>query len=446
MFARLGGGHLAKPIVAIVGRPNVGKSTLFNKIAGKRISIVEDHPGVTRDRIYTEVEWLDKTFTLIDTGGIEPYSEDAIVKQMKRQAEVAIETAEVIVFLVDGQEGITPSDHEVANLLRRTKKKIILAVNKIDAPKYKDNVYEFYNLGLGEPMGISSGQALGLGDLLDEIVKSFPPEGEEVYDEYTIKVAVVGKPNVGKSSLVNNILGEERVIVSNVPGTTRDAIDTPFAVGDTKYVFIDTAGMRKRGKVFESIERYSVVRSLTAIERADVCLMLIDAKEGVTEQDSKIAGYIHDQGKAVVIVVNKWDVVEKDDKTIEKYKADIKKELSFMDYAPMIFISALTGQRVHKVIELIDHVSNQHAMRISTGMLNDIINEAVLMNQPAISGGRRLKVYYTTQVSVKPPTFALFVNEPSLMHFSYQRYLENQLRKAFSFEGTPVRFLLRKRE
>ncbi len=437
---------MAKPIVAIVGRPNVGKSTLFNKIAGKRISIVEDHPGVTRDRIYTEVEWLDRTFTLIDTGGIEPYSEDAIVKQMKRQAEVAIETAEVIVFLVDGQEGITPSDHEVANMLRRTKKKIVLAVNKIDAPKYKDNVYEFYNLGLGEPMGISSGQALGLGDLLDEIVKSFPPEGEEVYDEYTIKVAVVGKPNVGKSSLVNKILGEERVIVSNVPGTTRDAIDTLFAVDDNKYVFIDTAGMRKRGKVFESVERYSVVRSLTAIERADVCLMLIDAKEGVTEQDSKIAGYVHDQGKAVVIVINKWDIVEKDDKTIEKYKADIKKELSFMDYAPMIFISALTGQRVHKVIELINHVSNQHAMRISTGMLNDIINEAVLMNQPAISGGRRLKVYYTTQVSVKPQTFALFVNEPSLMHFSYQRYLENQLRKAFSFEGTPIRFLLRKRE
>jgi GTP-binding protein len=306
---------------------------------------------------------------------------------MKRQAEVAIETAEVIVFLVDGQEGITASDHEVANLLRRAKKKIILAVNKIDAPKFKDNIYEFYNLGLGEPIGISSGQALGLGDLLDEVIKSFPPEGEEAYDEYTIKVAVVGKPNVGKSSLINKILGEERVIVSDIPGTTRDAIDTPFTVEDNKYVFIDTAGMRKRGKVFEAIERYSVVRSLTAIERADVCLMLIDAKEGVSEQDSKIAGYINDQGKAVVIVVNKWDIVEKDDKTIEKYKADINKELPFMDYAPMLFISALTGQRVHKIIELINHVSNQHALRISTGMLNDIINEAVLMNQPAVSGG-----------------------------------------------------------
>jgi len=437
---------LAKSIVAIVGRPNVGKSTLFNKLAGKRISIVEDHPGVTRDRIYTEVQWQDRAFTLIDTGGIEPHSEDLMLKQMKQQAEVAIETAEVIVFLVDGQEGITPSDREVANLLRRTRKKIILAVNKIDAPKYKDNIYEFYNLGLGEPMGISSGQALGLGDLLDEIINNLLPEEEEVYDEYTIKVAVVGKPNVGKSSLVNKILGEQRVIVSDVPGTTRDAIDTPFTVGEDKYVFIDTAGMRKRGKVFESIERYSVIRSLTAIERADVCLMLIDGKEGVSEQDSKIAGYIHDQGKAAVIIVNKWDIVEKDDKTIDKYKADIRNELSFMEYAPILFISALTGQRVNKVLELVNHVSNQHAMRISTGMLNDVINEAVLTNQPTVSGGRRFKIYYATQVSIKPPAFALFVNEPSLMHFSYQRYLENQIRKAFSFEGTPVRFLLRKRE
>ena len=437
---------MAKSIVAIVGRPNVGKSTLFNKLAGKRISIVEDHPGVTRDRIYTEVQWQDRKFTLIDTGGIEPYSEDLILKQMKQQAEVAIETAEVIIFLVDGQEGITPSDREVANLLRRTRKNIILAVNKIDAPKYKDNIYEFYNLGLGEPMGISSGQALGLGDLLDEIIKNLSPEEEEMYDEYTIKVAVVGKPNVGKSSLVNKILGEQRVIVSDIPGTTRDAIDTPFTIGEDKYVFIDTAGMRKRGKVFESIERYSVIRSLTAIERADVCLMLIDGKEGVSEQDSKIAGYIHDQGKAAVIIVNKWDIVEKDDKTVDKYKADIRNELSFMEYAPILFISALTGQRVNKVLELVNHVSNQHAMRISTGMLNDVINEAVLTNQPNVSGGRRLKIYYATQVSIKPPAFALFVNEPSLMHFSYQRYLENQIRKAFGFEGTPIRFLLRERE
>ncbi|HQJ38159.1 MAG TPA: ribosome biogenesis GTPase Der, partial [Bacillota bacterium] len=423
-----------------------GKSTLFNKLAGKRISIVEDHPGVTRDRIYTEVQWQDRKFTLIDTGGIEPYSEDLILKQMKQQAEVAIETAEVIIFLVDGQEGITPSDREVANLLRRTRKNIILAVNKIDAPKYKDNIYEFYNLGLGEPMGISSGQALGLGDLLDEIIKNLSPEEEEMYDEYTIKVAVVGKPNVGKSSLVNKILGEQRVIVSDIPGTTRDAIDTPFTIGEDKYVFIDTAGMRKKGKVFESIERYSVIRSLTAIERADVCLMLIDGKEGVSEQDSKIAGYIHDQGKAAVIIVNKWDIVEKDDKTVDKYKAEIRNELSFMEYAPILFISALTGQRVNKVLELVNHVSDQHALRITTGMLNDVINEAVLTNQPAVSGGRRLKLYYATQVSIKPPTFALFVNEPSLMHFSYQRYLENQIRKAFSFEGTPIRFLLRERE
>jgi len=415
-------------------------------LAGKRISIVEDHPGVTRDRIYTEVQWQDRKFTLIDTGGIEPYSEDLILKQMKQQAEVAIETAEVIIFLVDGQEGITPSDREVANLLRRTRKNIILAVNKIDAPKYKDNIYEFYNLGLGEPMGISSGQALGLGDLLDEIIKNLSPEEEEMYDEYTIKVAVVGKPNVGKSSLVNKILGEQRVIVSDIPGTTRDAIDTPFTIGEDKYVFIDTAGMRKKGKVFESIERYSVIRSLTAIERADVCLMLIDGKEGVSEQDSKIAGYIHDQGKAAVIIVNKWDIVEKDDKTVDKYKAEIRNELSFMEYAPILFISALTGQRVNKVLELVNHVSDQHALRITTGMLNDVINEAVLTNQPAVSGGRRLKLYYATQVSIKPPTFALFVNEPSLMHFSYQRYLENQIRKAFSFEGTPIRFLLRERE
>jgi len=437
---------MAKPIVAIVGRPNVGKSTLFNKIAGKRISIVEDKPGVTRDRIYTEVEWLNKTFTLIDTGGIEPYSEDIILQQMKRQAQIAIETAHVIVFMVDGQEGITASDEEVANMLRRTNKKIVLACNKIDAPKYKDNIYEFYNLGLGEPIGISAGQTLGIGDLLDEIVKNFPDIEEEEYDEYTIKVALVGKPNVGKSSLINRILGEERTIVSDIPGTTRDAIDTPFTIGDDKFVFIDTAGIRKKSKVHESIERYSVIRSLAAIERSDVCLIMIDAREGVTEQDSKIAGYVHEQGKASIIVVNKWDIIEKDDKTMKKYEEDIRRELSFMDYAPIVFISALTGQRVHKIIEMVKHVSNQHAMRISTGMVNDVINEAVLMNQPAISGGRRLKILYSTQVSVKPPTFAIFVNDPDLMHFSYLRYLENQVRKAFSFEGTPIRFLLRKRE
>ena len=437
---------MAKPVAAIVGRPNVGKSTLFNKIAGKRISIVEDTPGVTRDRIYTEVEWLDKKFTLIDTGGIEPYSEDIILVQMRRQAEIAIEMANVIIFLADGQEGVTPADMEVANMLRKSKKKIILVVNKIDAPKYKDNVYEFYNLGLGEPIGISAAQALGLGDMLDEILAGFPDLEEDDYDEFTIKVAVVGKPNVGKSSLVNKIIGEDRVIVSDVAGTTRDAIDTPFEVGEDKYVFIDTAGMRKKKKIFENIERYSVVRALTAIERADVCLIVIDAEEGVTEQDTKIAGYVNEQGKAAIIVVNKWDLVEKDEKTMNKFIDDIRRDLPFMAYAPTIFISALTGQRVVRVLELIKYVSNQHATRISTGMVNDIINEAVLMNQPAISGGRRLKILYTTQVAVKPPTFALFVNDPEIMHFSYQRYLENQLRKSFGFEGTPIRFLLRKRD
>lgn len=437
---------MAKPVVAIVGRPNVGKSTLFNKIAGKRISIVEDTPGVTRDRIYTEVEWLENKFTIIDTGGIEPYSEDIILVQMRRQAEIAIDMANVIVFLVDGQEGVTPADQEVANMLRKSQKKVVLVVNKIDAAKYMDNVYEFYNLGLGEPIGISAAQALGLGDMLDEIIKGFPEEAEDDYDELTIKVAVVGKPNVGKSSLVNKIIGEERVIVSDVAGTTRDAIDTPFEVGEDKYVFIDTAGLRKKKKIFENIERYSVVRALTAIERADVCLILIDATEGVTEQDTKIAGYVNEQGKGAIIVVNKWDLIEKDDKTMNKFIDDIRRELPFMAYAPTIFVSALTGQRVIKLLELVKYVSNQNAMRISTGMVNDIINEAVLMNQPPISGGRRLKILYTTQVAVKPPTFALFLNDPSIMHFSYERYLENQLRKSFGFEGTPIRFLLRQRE
>ncbi|MDF2590664.1 MAG: ribosome biosis GTPase Der [Clostridia bacterium] len=437
---------MAKPVAAIVGRPNVGKSTLFNKMAGRRISIVEDTPGVTRDRIYTEVEWLDKKFTLIDTGGIEPYSEDVIMVQMRRQAEIAIEMAQVIIFIVDGQEGITPADQEVATMLRKSKKKIILVVNKIDAPKFKDNVYEFYNLGLGEPIGISAAQQLGLGDMLDEILAGFPESDEEDYDEFTTKVAIVGKPNVGKSSLINKIIGEERVIVSDVAGTTRDAIDTPFEFGEDKYVFIDTAGMRKRKKIFENIEHYSVVRSLTAIERSDVCLILIDAEEGVTEQDTKIAGFVNEQGRAAIIVVNKWDLVEKDEKTMNRFIEDIRRELPFMAYAPTIFISALTGQRVTKLFDLIKSVSNQHALRISTGMVNDIINEAVLMNQPAISGGRRLKILYTTQVSVKPPTFALFVNDPEILHFSYQRYLENQLRKSFGFEGTPIRFLIRKRD
>ncbi|MEA4962015.1 ribosome biogenesis GTPase Der [Lutispora sp.] len=434
---------MSKPVVAIVGRPNVGKSTLFNKISGKRISIVEDIPGVTRDRIYAEAEWTGRTFSLIDTGGIEPFSQDIIMLQMKRQAEVAIETANVIVFVVDGQEGITSTDQEVANMLRKTSKKVVLACNKIDSPKYMNNVYEFYNLGLGEPIGISAGQALGLGDLLDEVVSGFPKADEEEYDDLTIKVALVGRPNVGKSSIINRILGEDRVIVSNIPGTTRDAIDTPFEAGGQKYVLIDTAGMRKKGKINEAIERYSVIRSLTAIERSDVSILVIDGDTGVTEQDSKIAGYMHEQGRGAIIVVNKWDIVEKDDKTMNKYKDDIMKALPFMSYAPIMFVSALTGQRVTKILEMVDMVSNQHALRIQTGLLNDVISEAVLMNQPNLSGGRRLNVLYGTQVSVKPPTFAIFVNDPELMHFSYERYLENQIRKSFGLQGTPLRFLIR---
>jgi len=434
---------MAKPVVAIVGRPNVGKSTLFNRIAGKRISIVEDVPGVTRDRIYAEAEWLGRKFIMIDTGGLEPYAQDIIMQQMKRQAEIAIETANVIIFVVDGQEGVTATDQEVANMLRKTSKKVILACNKIDSQKYKDNIYEFYNLGIGEPIGISAGQALGLGDLLDEVVKLFPHEGEEEYDDFTIKVALVGRPNVVKSSIINKILGEERVIVSNIPGTTRDAIDTPFEAGGQKYVLIDTAGMRKKGKINESIERYSVIRSLTAIERSDVCILVIDGETGVTEQDSKIAGYMHEQGRGAIIVVNKWDLVEKDDKTMNRYKENILKELSFMSYAPIMFVSALTGQRISKILEMVDFVSNQHAMRVQTGLLNDVINEAVLMNQPSVSGGRRLNILYSTQVSVKPPTFAIFVNDPELMHFSYERYLENQIRKSFGFQGTPIRFLIK---
>ncbi len=437
---------MSKPIVAIVGRPNVGKSTLFNKIAGKRISIVEDTPGVTRDRIFAEAEWTGISFDLIDTGGIEPYAEDIIMKQMKRQAEMAIETADVIVFVVDAQEGITPTDEEVADILRKADKLVVLACNKVDAPKYKDNIYEFYNLGIGEPIAISAGQSLGIGDLLDEVVKGFPKEGEELYDELTIKVAVVGKPNVGKSSIINSILGEERVIVSNIPGTTRDAIDTPFQKDGQKYVLIDTAGMRKKGRISEAIERYSVIRSLTAIERADVCLLIIDGKEGITEQDSKIAGYIHEQGRGVIIVVNKWDLVEKDDKTVNVFKQNIMRVLPFMNYAPVMFVSALTGQRISKILDMVDFVSNQHALRVQTGVLNDIINEAVLMNQPAVSGGRRLNIFYATQISVKPPTFVIFVNDPVLMHFSYERYLENQVRKSFGFEGTPIRFIIRSKE
>lgn len=437
---------MAKPIVAIVGRPNVGKSTLFNRIAGKRIAIVEDTPGVTRDRIYSEAEWLKYKFTLIDTGGIEPYSKDEIMEQMRVQAEIAIDTADVIIFLVDVKEGMTASDSEVANILRRSNKPVVLACNKVDNPgNMPMEVYDFYNLGLNDPVIISSSHGLGIGDLLDEVVKFFPETDEDDIDEEIVKVAVIGKPNVGKSSLINKILGEERHIVSNIPGTTRDAIDSYVEVNNSKYLFIDTAGMRKKGKIYENVERYSVLRALSAVNRADVCLIMIDAKEMATEQDTKIAGYAHEQGKASIIVVNKWDAIEKDDKTMYNYKKDIAFKLSFMSYAPIIFISALTGQRLNKLFENIDFVAQQHALRVSTGMINDIINEAVAMVQPPSDKGKRLKIYYGTQVSIKPPTFVLFVNNINLFHFSYKRYIENKLRDAFGFKGTPIIIIIRQK-
>lgn len=437
---------MARPIVAVVGRPNVGKSTFFNYIAGKRISIVEDTPGVTRDRIYTEIEWSGRKFTLIDTGGIEPYSEDQIMQQMKRQAEIAIDTADVIVFMVDVKDGMTITDKEVATMLRKTKKPVILTVNKVDrVGDPPPEVYEFYNLGIGDIVPISSVHGLGMGELLDEIYKHFPDEKESDYDEEVIKVAVIGKPNVGKSSFVNKILGEDRVIVSEVAGTTRDAIDTFVENGDDKYVFIDTAGIRKRRKVEEDIERYSIMRAWTAVDRADVCLIMIDAQEGVTEQDTKIAGYAHDAGKASIIVVNKWDLMDKETGTLEEYRKVVHEKLGFMLYAPVVFISAKTGQRVHKIFETIKYVSNQASFRISTGMLNDLVSDAVTMVQPPSDKGKKLKILYMTQAGVRPPTFIVFVNNIEIFHFSYQRYLENQLRKNFGFEGTPIRFISRTR-
>lgn len=437
---------MPKPVVAVVGRPNVGKSTFFNYLAGKRISVVEDTPGVTRDRIYTDIEWRSKSFTLIDTGGIEPYAEDKIMQQMKKQAEIAIETADVIVFMVDSRDGVTSSDKEVANMLRRTRKPVILVVNKVDSiGDPPPGVYDFYNLGIGELMIISSVHGLGMGDLLDEIYSHFPDKIDEEYDEEVIKVAVIGKPNVGKSSLINNILGEERVIVSDIPGTTRDAIDTYLENKEGKFVFIDTAGIRRQSKINENIEKYSTIRSWTAIDRADVCLILIDAQEGVTEQDTKIAGYAHEQGKASIIVVNKWDILEKETGTLEEYRKTVHENLGFMQYAPVLFISAITGQRVNKLFDLIKFVANQSAMRISTGVLNDLLNEAIAMVQPPSDKGRRLKIYYMTQAGVKPPTFVLFINNMQLMHYSYQRYIENHLRKSFGFEGTPIKFILREK-
>ncbi len=438
---------MGKPVVAVVGRPNVGKSTFFNYLAGSRISIVEDTPGVTRDRIYTEIEWRSKKFTLIDTGGIEPYSEDIIMQQMKRQAEIAIETADVIVFMVDAKDGMTATDKEVATMLRKSQKPVILTVNKVDrVGDPPPEVYEFYNLGMGDMVVISSVHGLGMGDLLDAVFEHFPQETDSESDEEVIKVAVVGKPNAGKSSLINTILGEERVIVSNIPGTTRDAIDTHVENNGQKYTFIDTAGIRKRAKINESIEKYSTIRSWTAIERADVCLIMIDAEDGVTEQDTKIAGYAHQQGKASIIVINKWDLIEKQTGTLEEYRKQVHEKLGFMTYAPVLFISAKTGQRVNKAYELIKFVADQAAFRISTGMLNDLVNEAIAMVQPPSDKGKRLKIYYMTQAGVKPPSFVVFVNDLELFHYSYERYLENQLRKNFGFEGTPIRFIHRQRD
>lgn len=436
---------MAKPLVAVVGRPNVGKSTFFNKVVGKRIAIVEDTPGVTRDRIYGDATWLEYNFALVDTGGIEPERDDIISTQMRRQAELAIETADVIVFLVDGREGITAADAEVAEMLRRSHKPIVLGVNKVDHVKYADSIYDFYELGIGAPVAISAEQGLGIGDLLDEVVSYFDKNPGDEHPEVT-NIAVVGKPNVGKSSLVNALLGQERTIVSDVAGTTRDAIDTPFSYGGRDYVLVDTAGIRrKRAIEDESIERYSVIRSLGAIRRADVVLIVIDAAEGLSEQDVRIAGYVHEEGKASVLIINKWDTIEKDTYTVEEFKKKMLVDLAFMSYVPMLFISAKTGQRVNKVMEIADYAYQQNTMRISTGKLNDIVNEAVTMNDPPVNNGRRLRIYYSTQVSIQPPTFVIFVNEPDLMHFSYRRYLENYIRKSFSLTATPIHLIIRKR-
>nr|WP_300833507.1 ribosome biogenesis GTPase Der [uncultured Acetatifactor sp.] len=435
-----------KPIVAVVGRPNVGKSTLFNALAGERISIVQDTPGITRDRIYTDVTWLDRTFTLIDTGGIEPDSKDIILSQMRAQAQIAIDTADVIIFLVDVKQGLVDADDKVADMLRRSHKPVVLVVNKVDSVnKYSADVFEFYNLGIGEPHPVSAVNKLGLGDMLEEVVSHFDTEGAGEEEDERTRVAIVGKPNVGKSSLINKLLGEERLIVSDIAGTTRDAVDTEIVHNGKEYVFIDTAGLRRKNKIKEELERYMIVRAVSAIERSDIVVLLIDAVEGVSEQDAKIAGIAHDRGKAVIIAVNKWDAVEKDDKTIYRVTEKVRNVLSYMPYAEIIFISALTGQRLHKLFDVIDMVSENHAMRVATGVLNEIMAEAVAMQQPPSDKGKRLKLYYITQVAVKPPTFVIFVNRKELMHFSYTRYIENQIRDTFGFRGTPLRFIIRER-
>lgn len=438
---------MSKPVVAIVGRPNVGKSTLFNRLAGGLVAIVENRPGVTRDRLYRDSEWLGRKFTIIDTGGIEFVNENTpITAQMRRQAELAMEESDVIVFVVDSQTSLTPDDELVAQTLRRSGKPVILAANKVENFDKASELYEFYNLGLGEPIPISAVHGMNVGDLLDQVVSHFPEDDEEEFDPDTIRIAVIGRPNVGKSSLVNSLLGEERVIVSNIPGTTRDAIDTPFEHEDRHYVLIDTAGMRRKGRIDELTEQYSVSRSLRAVDRSDVILMLIDSTEGVTEQDKKIAGYAHEAGKGIVLVVNKWDLVEKDEKTMNRFEKDIRQELGFMQYAPTLFISAKTGQRVKKLLDLVDFVAEQNSTRVATATLNTLVREWVHLNPPPTDKGRRLKVLYATQVGVKPPTFVFFVNDHELMHFSYRRYLENQVRKSFGFEGSPIRMVVRQKE
>ena len=438
---------MSKPVAAIVGRPNVGKSTLFNALAGEMISIVKDTPGVTRDRIYADVTWLDKEFTMIDTGGIEPDSKDIILSQMREQAQIAIDTADVIIFITDVKQGLVDADSKVADMLRRSGKPVVLVVNKVDNfDKYMADVYEFYNLGIGDPVPISAASRLGLGDMLDIVAENFPEGSAQAEDDDRPRVAIVGKPNVGKSSIINKLLGENRVIVSDIAGTTRDAIDTEILHNGKEYIFIDTAGLRRKNKIKEELERYSIIRTVTAVERADVVLMVIDATEGVTEQDAKIAGIAHERGKGVIIVVNKWDAIEKNDRTMREYESDIRQVLSYMPYAEIMYVSAATGQRLNRLYDMIDMVIENQTLRIATGVLNEIMTEAVAMQQPPSDKGKRLKLYYITQVAVKPPTFVIFVNDKELMHFSYTRYLENKIREAFGFRGTSLKFFIRERK
>lgn len=438
---------MSKPVVAIVGRPNVGKSTIFNALAGEMISIVKDTPGVTRDRIYADVTWLDKEFTMIDTGGIEPDSKDIILSQMREQAQIAIDTADVIIFITDVKQGLVDADSKVADMLRRSGKPVVLVVNKVDNfDKYMADVYEFYNLGIGDPVPISAASRLGLGDMLDIVAENFPEGSAQAEDDDRPRVAIVGKPNVGKSSIINKLLGENRVIVSDIAGTTRDAIDTEILHNGKEYIFIDTAGLRRKNKIKEELERYSIIRTVTAVERADVVLMVIDATEGVTEQDAKIAGIAHERGKGVIIVVNKWDAIEKNDRTMREYESDIRQVLSYMPYAEIMYVSAATGQRLNRLYDMIDMVIENQTLRIATGVLNEIMTEAVAMQQPPSDKGKRLKLYYITQVAVKPPTFVIFVNDKELMHFSYTRYLENKIREAFGFRGTSLKFFIRERK